>query len=1048
MALHPLVYPEKTASSAADRGSTSASSSGNNSNNTTVSGVSPTQVHHHPIIMNNLSLSASHSVDSTTSSACITRTPTCSSSSGGGGATKRQLHGYASKKEQPRSPASTSSTTSSSTSRPFHNHSASPRTSASPRATTTSSTLHNKKKGCGLFTILRVFVLTFSVVFILGSILQGQHLQQQQQQQPPLLQGLGIDKAAMYQPHKVTFNQYQYPLNALPHQQGWKLPTSGSSNSVVGVGAYDAQSFQDKLNHWRFQSNRLQLNHPQHIPQANVNGNVNPLVNPHHNHDSRLLSSVRKSQEQNYLNIPFWQQQTLFKRRNAWQLMTVIMATDCLPKYTSASTSTQASSQEEAFPMPKYFPSLLTIQDALRTHHADIVVYLPQTPESHLFPKPSKLARGMQVSCQAKFVATLQSLYSNDIQSGKLQIVQGVVNPLPSRIKFHYHHKIGPALREWKEAQNFATPELSEAAATKLRRRFRKQQLALEVEHSLGLDFAYVAELVYEHGDLLLFLTPGTRLIQSVQNNNNSDGNNNNNNNLTKAASGDYGFAIVEQYEHFRQRRDTDHLIHRVCYMSFLQQDAWMELPRLANYTEADLPPRHQTKLILPTGIVLEKHGLYRLSMVLRSLLPYHKDTTTQLLLKYCTELLWEAQIVQPLGDGVFQQWFQHQQGVEQKRKEFNITLNPNITENKWEQDFFPPAIFTDHSHTNGGGSLELPPLSPEIVQEQLQSLQQQQEALQQMPTGIPPWVTMDNSQLGPQRNTNPASLLQLPADTPVQHKQRLITFVVPTATRPNNIKNQYVIFSLNKLFPLIRRDFKTNHDFDATVLLVVCGNTQDELDDHQKGLWEYYGPEIKEGILEIVSTNLETYPSLHNLPNNYNDPENRLRWRSKQNLDISSSFFAAKGKSKYIMLLEDDTGYRDGFTPTLKNMLQADAAQEAALQPDLNIAPIGVEAAVAARDTKAFYADDFKQHVFAQIHFGFGYSGVLIHDDDALVYAVLHYVLMDEKPCDLLYLANYLQGKILDQKFRWQLKKVLITHLGSLSTLAGKIQPVWGLKG
>lgn len=221
---------------------------------------------------------------------------------------------------------------------------------------------------------------------------------------------------------------------------------------------------------------------------------------------------------------------------------------------------------------------------------------------------------------------------------------------------------------------------------------------------------------------------------------------------------------------------------------------------------------------------------------------------------------------------------------------------------------------------------------------------------------------------------------------------------------------------------------------FQANVLLVICGNTQEELDDHQNGIYYYYGPEIKEGILEVVATNLETYPSLHNIPNNYNDPENRLRWRSKQNLDISSSFFAAKGKSEYIMLLEDDTGYRDSFTPTLKAMIDANQQQEKMLVPtDTGFGP---------------FEDDYRQHAWAQVHFGFGYSGVLIHDDDALVYATLHYVLMDEKPCDLLYLANYLQGKVLDQKWRWQIKKVLLTHLGSVSSLKGKFQPVWGLRG
>ena len=137
-------------------------------------------------------------------------------------------------------------------------------------------------------------------------------------------------------------------------------------------------------------------------------------------------------------------------------------------------------------------------------------------------------------------------------------------------------------------------------------------------------------------------------------------------------------------------------------------------------------------------------------------------------------------------------------------------------------------------------------------------------------------------------------------------------------------------------------------------------------------------------------------------------------------------------------MLLEDDTGYRDGFTKTLKAIIAADKKQEDAWVPNPAISKV----------VSAPPQDDFRQHNFAQIHFGFGYSGVLIHDDDALVYGVLHYVMMDEKPCDLFYVANYLQGQILDQKFRWQLKKALITHLGSVSSLKGKFQPVWGLKG
>ena len=453
----------------------------------------------------------------------------------------------------------------------------------------------------------------------------------------------------------------------------------------------------------------------------------------------------------------------------------------------------------------------------------------------------------------------------------------------------------------------------------------------------------------------------------------------------------DYGQAVIDQYEQYQQRGiKPDGLVRRFCYMSFLEQDRWMELPIVnINTTEADLPPRYQSKISLPTGIVLEKHGLYRLSMVLRSLLPYHKTTTTGLLLQYCTELLWEAQIIQPIG--------------------------PNVELNGTEPSMFPPALFVDTTTTTQNKNdavIMVPEVNPTLVQQIEHEQQRQLQASSHL--DIPPWVTVKNSQLGPQQQTHRNDVVgMLPSRSnnimneaenhnqqlqqePQQPEKQIVTFVVPTATRPNGIKNQYVTYSLNQLFPLIRRDFKREDGkFHASVLLVVCGNTQDDLDDHEAGLWEYYGPEIKEGILEIVATNLDTYPTLHNLPDNYGDPENRLRWRSKQNLDISSSFFAAKGRSEYLMLLEDDTGYRDKFTPTLKAIIQADKRQEATLAPDPTIV---------SKIVPEMPVDDFREHTFAQVHFGFGYSGLLIHDDDALVYGVLHYVLMDEKPCDLLY--------------------------------------------
>lgn len=827
----------------------------------------------------------------------------------------------------------------------------------------------HKQKESTVMGVLRVVVLATFLVYQLLCVMQSQHL---------VIHDDGLTKTHMAD---------HTGLHPATHRGEWKVPSFSRRTSDaallenVPVGTYDENAFKYKLNQWRQQSNRL-LSHPnlQRLRQRQQQQLM------HGSPTSRLLQpdNSTKPRDRVQLYIPFWDQQALYRKRHSWHLMTVVLSDDCLHNYRKEKRTMQ-------------YPTLVTLKDAVKSQHSDVVVYFAQTPTSTIFAQASQSKRKEQETCQAKLVAIIQQEYASQLKSGQLQLIEGVINPLPPRIAYEYHHHLPAALKQL-DTMRLPADQL-EPAQTKVKHKLQLQQLQIEIDYSLGLDFAYVAELVYEHADLLLFLRAGTTLQSS------------------SSSKGDYGLRIVQHYEGFQQRMD-DLLVHRFCYLSFLKQDEWNALP-VVNQTLKDLP-RIQKSLMVPTGIVLERHGLYRLSMVLRSLLPYRKSSTTELLMQYCDDLLWESQVLNPVSN-------------ELRAKDENL-----------DETLYPPALFVNEERTaNQTGSTIspnkeiIPEIASDLVNKELTRIQQQNNR-PDLPL-IPGWVSVDNRQLGPHRTTTPADILQLPHKpnvTTANPDRKIVTFVVPTSTRPNGIKNQYVTYSLNQLFPLIRRDFQEGGKLQANVLLVICGNTQDELDDHQNGLWEYYGPELQEGILEIVSTNLETYPSLHNIPNNYNDPENRLRWRSKQNLDISSSFFAAKGKSEYIMLLEDDTGYRDKFTSTLKALLESDERQEHALMPNHQTTGVGP------------FEDDYRQHIFAQVHFGFGYSGVLIHDEDVLTYATLHYVLMDEKPCDLLYLANYLQGQVLDQKWRWQLKRVLLTHLGSVSSLKGKFQPVWGIKG
>jgi len=80
-------------------------------------------------------------------------------------------------------------------------------------------------------------------------------------------------------------------------------------------------------------------------------------------------------------------------------------------------------------------------------------------------------------------------------------------------------------------------------------------------------------------------------------------------------------------------------------------------------------------------------------------------------------------------------------------------------------------------------------------------------------------------------------------------------------------------------------------------------------------------------------------------------------------------------------------------------------------------------------------------REIWSQIRYSFGYSGVMIHDEDAFVYGMLHLLLYQEKPCDLLFeIADSIRtGSTKDYFVRYNKKHRFIKHLGRVSTLHGK---------
>jgi len=188
---------------------------------------------------------------------------------------------------------------------------------------------------------------------------------------------------------------------------------------------------------------------------------------------------------------------------------------------------------------------------------------------------------------------------------------------------------------------------------------------------------------------------------------------------------------------------------------------------------------------------------------------------------------------------------------------------------------------------------------------------------------------------------------------------------------------------------------------YQAHIVLLVSGNSVEDMQDHQANLEQKYQDAVKDGILSLVDAPLADYaPKLKTLRCTYcpQDSYARRYRRSKQNLDIAYTLNAVTSTvhhTEFIMLLEDDTGFQPGFGSALLEQLM------------LSKPP----AAVAANQALAVPSQQQQQRpiTWGRLQFGFGCSGIVLHSSDANVYRQIHYHFFDEKPCEAFNFYQFL---------------------------------------
>ncbi|KAM9412854.1 alpha-1,3-mannosyl-glycoprotein 4-beta-N-acetylglucosaminyltransferase B [Salvelinus alpinus] len=204
----------------------------------------------------------------------------------------------------------------------------------------------------------------------------------------------------------------------------------------------------------------------------------------------------------------------------------------------------------------------------------------------------------------------------------------------------------------------------------------------------------------------------------------------------------------------------------------------------------------------------------------------------------------------------------------------------------------------------------------------------------------------------------------------------------------------------------------------DCVIVVFIAETDQQYANSVADNLKRLFPVEIQSGLLEIISPSVHFYPDFSRLKESFGDPKERVRWRTKQNLDYCFLMMYAQSKGTYYVQLEDDIVARPNYFTTMKNF--------ALQQP----------------------SDEWMILEFSQL----GFIGKMFKSLDLSLIVEFMLMFYKDKPIDWL-LDHIMWVKVCNPEkdakhcdrqkanLRIRFKPSLFQHVGTHSSLAGKIQ-------
>lgn len=109
-----------------------------------------------------------------------------------------------------------------------------------------------------------------------------------------------------------------------------------------------------------------------------------------------------------------------------------------------------------------------------------------------------------------------------------------------------------------------------------------------------------------------------------------------------------------------------------------------------------------------------------------------------------------------------------------------------------------------------------------------------------------------------------------------------------------------------------------------VSVVVCVCDTRWECRENIKTNLTRTFLPHIKSGLIHVIETPGKLYTSLSSLKRTFNDSEERVHWRSKQNLDYSYLMQYCANRSDYYLHLEDDVITVPNFIDKIQNYMES----------------------------------------------------------------------------------------------------------------------------